>query len=210
MAVLSGAANLSALNPPQQEAVLHSEGPLLILAGAGSGKTRVVTTRVAWLVQERGVDPRSLLAVTFTNRAAQEMKDRLGKLLGAKNVEGMFVSTFHSFCVRFLRQEASKLGFRRDFSIFDDDDQTRLVKECMHELRLDEKQVKPRALLWRIGQAKNLGLSSGEYAERAEGETDRIAAEVYKLYQSKLKTNQAMDFDDLIGHSVQLLAGDAE
>lgn len=209
MAVLSGAPDLSTLNAPQREAVVHQEGPLLILAGAGSGKTRVITTRVAWLIHARKVDPQSVLAVTFTNRAAQEMKGRLAKLIGQKAVEGMFVSTFHAFCVRFLRQEAGQIGFRRDFSIFDDDDQTRLVKECMHELQIDEKQVKARALLWRIGQAKNAGLGPSEYDAQAEGETDRFAAEVYKLYQAKLKTNQAMDFDDLIGHSVGLLADQA-
>jgi len=208
MAVLSGSPDLSTLNPPQREAAVHGEGPLLILAGAGSGKTRVITTRVAWLIQERKVDPRSVLAVTFTNRAAGEMKERLAKLIGRQAVDGMFVSTFHAFCVRFLRQEGPKLGFRRDFSIFDDDDQTRLVKECMHELQIDEKQVKARALLWRIGQAKNAMLSPAQYAEQAEGDIGQHAAEVYKLYQAKLKSMQAMDFDDLINHSVGLLQSD--
>ncbi|HTB21188.1 MAG TPA: UvrD-helicase domain-containing protein [bacterium] len=208
MAVISGSPDLSTLNQPQREAAVHGEGPLLILAGAGSGKTRVITTRVAWLIQEKKVDPKSVLAVTFTNRAAGEMKERLAKLIGRDAVDGMFVSTFHAFCVRFLRVEAPKLGFSREFSIFDDDDQTRLVKECMHEIQIDEKQVKARALLWRIGQAKNAMLSPGQYAEQAEGETDQLAASVYKLYQAKLKSNQAMDFDDLINHSVDLLRGD--
>src|SRR5665213_4000025 len=192
MVVVSGSPDLSTLNPPQREAAVHAEGPLLILAGAGSGKTRVITTRVAWLIKEKGIDPRSVLAVTFTNRAAGEMKDRLAKLIGRQAVDGMFVSTFHAFCVRFLRVECSKLGFNRDFSIFDDDDQTRLVKECMHELQIDEKVVKARALLWRIGQAKNAMLSPGQYDEQATGDTDRYAADVYKLYQAKLKSNQAM------------------
>jgi DNA helicase-2/ATP-dependent DNA helicase PcrA len=210
MAAISRTLDLGTLNPPQREAVTHGEGPLLILAGAGSGKTRVIISRVAWLIQDRGVDPKSLLAVTFTNRAAGEMKERLGKVVGADAVDGMFVSTFHSFCVRFLRVEAPKLGFRRDFSIFDDDDQTRLVKECMHELQIDEKLVKARALLWRIGQAKNAMLSPGQFAEQAEGEKGQWAAEVYKLYQAKLKAMHAMDFDDLINHSVGLLKFDAQ
>ncbi|HXC63022.1 MAG TPA: UvrD-helicase domain-containing protein, partial [bacterium] len=200
--------DLSTLNPPQREAATHFEKPLLILAGAGSGKTRVVTTRIAWLIQVKQVDPRSILAVTFTNRAAGEMKERLGKLLGKKAVESMFVSTFHAFCVRFLRIEAPKLGFTRDFSIFDDDDQTRLVKECMHELQIDEKIIKARQLLWRVGQSKNAMLTPGQAEEQAEGENDSLAAKVYGLYQKKLKTNQAMDFDDLINHTVNLLAGD--
>jgi DNA helicase-2/ATP-dependent DNA helicase PcrA len=204
----TGTVDLSTLNPPQREAATHFEKPLLILAGAGSGKTRVVTTRIAWLIQAKQVDPRSILAVTFTNRAAGEMKERLGKLLGKKAVESMFVSTFHAFCVRFLRIEAPKLGFTRDFSIFDDDDQTRLVKECMHELQIDEKIVKARQLLWRVGQSKNAMLTPGQAEELAEGENDSLAAKVYGLYQKKLKSNQAMDFDDLINHTVNLLAGD--
>ncbi len=201
--------DLSTLNPPQREAATHFEGPLLILAGAGSGKTRVVTTRIAWLIQQ-GVDPASILAVTFTNRAAGEMKERLAKQIGKQAVEAMFVSTFHAFCVRFLRVEAPKLGYKRDFSIFDDDDQTRIVKECMHELQIDEKLIKARQVLWRIGQAKNKMLSPKEYDEQADGENDAIAARVYGLYQRKLKANEAMDFDDLINLTVGLLALDAE
>jgi DNA helicase-2/ATP-dependent DNA helicase PcrA len=200
--------DLSQLNPPQREAVTHFEGPLLILAGAGSGKTRVVTTRIAWLLNDKGVDPRSILAVTFTNRAAGEMKERLAKVLGREKVEPMFVSTFHSFCVRFLRVEAEKLGYRRDFSIFDDDDQLRLVKECMHELQIDEKLVKARQVLWHIGQAKNRMLSPREHEEQAEGENAVLGARVHGLYQKKLKSNQAMDFDDLINHTVELLTAD--
>jgi DNA helicase-2/ATP-dependent DNA helicase PcrA len=122
--------DLNTLNEPQREAAAHVDGPMLILAGAGSGKTRVVTMRIAHLIQAKGVDPKSILAVTFTNRAAMEMKERLAKLMGGpKAIDGMYVSTFHAFCVRFLRIEAPKLGFSRDFSIFDDDDQTRLIKE---------------------------------------------------------------------------------
>lgn len=201
--------DLDSLNPPQREAATHGEGPLLILAGAGSGKTRVVTTRVAWLIQAKGVDPAGILAVTFTNRAAGEMKERLAKQLGREAVDRMAVSTFHAFCARFLRQEADKLGYKRDFSIFDDDDQTRVVKECMHELQIDEKLIKARQVLWHIGQAKNRMLGPGEHDERAEGEADRVAARVHALYQRKLKANQAMDFDDLINLSVGLLGTDA-
>jgi DNA helicase II / ATP-dependent DNA helicase PcrA len=203
------AVDLSTLNPPQREAATHYEGPLLILAGAGSGKTRVVISRIAWLIQAKGVDPASILAVTFTNRAAGEMKERLAKQLGREAVDRMFVSTFHAFCVRFLRQEAPKLGYKRDFSIFDDDDQTRVVKECMHELQIDEKLIKARQVLWRIGQAKNKMLSPKEHDEQSDGENDAIAAKVHALYQRKLKANQAMDFDDLINLTVGLLAMDA-
>jgi DNA helicase-2/ATP-dependent DNA helicase PcrA len=120
--------DLSSLNPPQREAATHGRGPMLILAGAGSGKTRVVTTRIAWLI-EKNADPKGILAVTFTNKAAQEMKERLAKQIGKQLVDQMMVSTFHSFCVKFLRQEAHKLGFNKDYSIYDTDDQTRHCKK---------------------------------------------------------------------------------
>jgi DNA helicase-2/ATP-dependent DNA helicase PcrA len=201
--------DLNTLNEPQREAAAHVDGPMLILAGAGSGKTRVVTMRIAHLIQAKGVDPKSILAVTFTNRAAMEMKERLAKLMGGpKAIDGMYVSTFHAFCVRFLRIEAPKLGFSRDFSIFDDDDQTRLIKECMHELQIDEKVIKARSLLWRVGQAKNAMLTPDAFDEQADGENDLLAAKAYQLYQKKLKSNQAMDFDDLINHTVHLLSTD--
>jgi DNA helicase-2/ATP-dependent DNA helicase PcrA len=201
--------DLSSLNPPQRAAATHGKGPLLILAGAGSGKTRVVTTRIAWLLQQ-GAEPKSILAVTFTNKAAMEMRERLAKQVGKAMVEQMMVSTFHSFCVRFLRQEAPKLGFTRDFSIYDTDDQTRLVKECLHELQIDEKILKARVALWRIGDAKNAMVGPKDFDSMVADETGAMVSNIYKLYQNKLKANQAMDFDDLINHTVALLGSDPE
>ena len=200
---------LNSLNPPQREAATHGKGPMLILAGAGSGKTRVVTTRIAWLLQQ-GAEPKSILAVTFTNKAAAEMRERLSKQVGKDMVAQMVVSTFHSFCVRFLRQEAPKLGFNKDFSIYDTDDQTRLVKECLHELQIDEKILKARVALWRIGDAKNAMVEPKEFASLVADETGSMVSNIYALYQRKLKANQAMDFDDLINHTVKLLGDDPE
>lgn len=202
--------DLNSLNPPQRAAATHGSGPLLILAGAGSGKTRVVTTRVAWLIEEQGVDPARILAVTFTNRAAREMRERLEKILGREKVKPMWVSTFHAFCVRLLRIEAPKLGYSRDFSIYDEDDQERLVKECLHELQVDEKVIKARQVRWRISDAKNQLVSVKEFDELAADETSGIVSKAYALYQQKLKANQAMDFDDLIGLVVQLFKTDAK
>ncbi len=202
--------DLNSLNPPQRDAATHGSGPLLILAGAGSGKTRVITTRVAWLIEEKKVDPARILAVTFTNRAAREMRERLEKVLGKKRLEPMWVSTFHSFCVRLLRQEAPKLGYSRDFSIYDEDDQERLVKECLHELQVDEKIIKARQVRWRISDAKNQLVSVKEFDTLAADENSSIVSKAYALYQQKLKANQAMDFDDLIGLVVQLFKSDPQ
>ena len=196
---------LETLNAPQREAAVHLDGPQLILAGAGSGKTRVITTRVAWLIREKGVDPKSILAVTFTNRAASEMKERLGKVLGREAVDAMYVSTFHSFCVRFLRVEGAKLGYRPDFTIYDDDDQLRLMKEVQHELKVDDKVVKARVLLYKVGDFKNAMLEPEAAAEKVDDEVGALAAKAYALYQRKLKANQAMDFDDLILNAVKVL-----
>jgi DNA helicase-2/ATP-dependent DNA helicase PcrA len=182
---------------------------MLILAGAGSGKTRVVTTRIAWLLQQ-GAEPQSILAVTFTNKAAMEMRERLAKQVGKQMVEQMLVSTFHSFCGRFLRQEAPKLGFSKDFSIYDQDDQVRLVKECMHELQIDEKIIKARLALWRIGDAKNAMVEPKEFDDLVADETGALVSKIYALYQRKLKSNNAMDFDDMINFTVKLLGNDPE
>jgi DNA helicase-2/ATP-dependent DNA helicase PcrA len=203
------ALDLSTLNPPQREAVEHGPGPLLILAGAGSGKTRVVTMRIAYLIREKGVAPSSILAVTFTNKAAREMKERLEKLLGKQVVEPMWVSTFHSFCVRVLRVEAARLGFTPDFSIFDSDDQLRVVKECMHELQIDEKVFKASQAHWRISDAKNQMLSPEAYDGLAVDEAGQMVSKIYALYQRKLKANNAMDFDDLIMSVVGLFKSQA-
>jgi DNA helicase-2/ATP-dependent DNA helicase PcrA len=204
------ALDLQSLNEPQAKAVRHGEGPLLILAGAGSGKTRVVTMRIAWLIREKGVEPSSILAVTFTNKAAREMKERLEKLLGKEAVSSMWVSTFHSFCVRLLRQEAPRLGFSRDFSIYDSDDQLRLVKECLHELQIDEKILKAQIAQYRISDAKNSLVDVKSYEEQALDENSSLVSKIYALYTKKLKSNNAMDFDDLILHGVYLLKNDKE
>jgi DNA helicase-2/ATP-dependent DNA helicase PcrA len=210
MAKPLAALDLSTLNPPQREAVQHGEGPLLILAGAGSGKTRVVTYRIAYLIREKGVSPSKILAVTFTNKAAREMKERLEKLLGKDVVEPMWVSTFHSFCVRVLRVEAPRLGFTPDFSIFDKDDQLRVVKECLHELQIDEKVFKASQAQWRVSEAKNQMLTPDAYDEFAVDENSQLTAKIYRLYQRKLKANNAMDFDDLIMSVVALFKAQPE
>ncbi len=208
MAVLSKKVDYGSLNPEQLKAVRHVQGPLLVLAGAGSGKTRVITTRVAHLILREGVDPGQILAVTFTNKAAQEMKERLASLLGRGVAGPMWVSTFHSFCVRVLRVEAAGLGFQPNFSIYDEDDRLRMVKECMHELQLDEKLLKPQVAIWRMSDAKNLLVDVEEFANLAVDDTSSSVSGIYGLYQKKMKANNAMDFDDLIFHVVRLFERD--
>jgi DNA helicase-2/ATP-dependent DNA helicase PcrA len=198
--------DLSTLNPPQREAVQHVEGPLLILAGAGSGKTRVVTYRIARLVKEEGVSPQHILAVTFTNKAAGEMKERVASLLGHQQSQGLWVSTFHSFCVRLLKTEAPLLGYKPNFSIYDEDDRLRLIKECMHELKMDDKLFKPQQAVWRISQAKNLLVGPDEFGSTRFDEDARKVERIYPLYEKKLKTHNAMDFDDLIFNVVRLFS----
>jgi len=196
---------LAALNPEQRKAVVHGEGPLLILAGAGSGKTRTLTHRIAWLIREHGVSPKEILAVTFTNKAAGEMRERLEKLLG--NVEGLWVSTFHSACVRILRREMEKFGFSSQFTIYDDGDQERLLKAVLQELNITDQTLKSRAAAAAIDNAKNRGLwpedlSTGDYGAE-------IIARVYARYQEKLKQANALDFGDLLLWTVRLLETDS-
>ncbi len=196
---------LAALNPEQRRAVVHGDGPLLILAGAGSGKTRTLTHRLAWLIGEHGVAPWEILAVTFTNKAAGEMRERLSKLLGS--VEGLWVSTFHSACGRILRRELEKFGFTAQFTIYDDGDQERLLKTVLQELNIAEQTLKPRAAAAAIDSAKNRGwwpedLPTDDYA----GE---LVARVYARYQEKLKQANALDFGDLLLWTVRLLETDA-
>jgi DNA helicase-2/ATP-dependent DNA helicase PcrA len=202
--------DLNSLNPRQREAVEHVEGPLLVLAGAGSGKTRVITYRIANLLTRHKVAPDQVLAVTFTNRAAGEMKDRVGGLLGKKLVEPMWVSTFHSCCARLLRLEAREVGYQPGFSIYDEDDRLRLVKESMHELQVDEKLLKAQVAVWRISDAKNKLLGPEGMAAGASREDDAIIGRIFELYQKKLRANNAMDFDDLIGLTVGLLKAKPE
>ncbi|HEX8174553.1 MAG TPA: UvrD-helicase domain-containing protein [Pyrinomonadaceae bacterium] len=201
---------LSALNPQQREAVTETDGPLLILAGAGSGKTRVITFRIAYLIAERGVAPHNILAVTFTNKAAQEMRGRVEQLLKGRMMgSAPLISTFHSLCVRILRQEIEKLqaGYTRSFTIYDQDDSVRLVKACIKDLGYDEKQLGQRAVQGAISSAKNRGEDEESYAARVEyGDEKRAAiARVFRLYQERLVNNNALDFDDLLIKTVQLL-----
>jgi DNA helicase-2/ATP-dependent DNA helicase PcrA len=201
---------LESLNPQQREAVTETEGALLILAGAGSGKTRVITFRIAYLIAERGVSPHNILAVTFTNKAAQEMRNRVEQLLHGRMMgSAPLISTFHSLCVRILRQEIEKLqeGYTRSFTIYDQDDSVRLVKACIKDLGYDEKQLGQRAVQGAISAAKNRGEDADSYAARVEyGDEKRAAiARVFRLYQERLVNNNALDFDDLLIKTVQLL-----
>jgi DNA helicase II / ATP-dependent DNA helicase PcrA len=196
------AINLEGLNPPQREAVLHGSGPLLILAGAGSGKTRVLTHRIANLV-EQGVSPWRVLAITFTNKAAAEMRERVEHLVGPGGKE-IWVSTFHSACVRMLRRDIEKLGYQKNFVILDSADQQSVVKECLKQLNLSDKQFQPGAVQGAISTAKNAMLDSREYAARAKDYWQQQVAQVYRLYQERLKANNALDFDDLLLLCVRL------
>ena len=194
---------LKNLNQAQKKAVEHYKGPELVLAGAGSGKTRVLTRRIGYLINHYGVSPYNILAVTFTNKAANEMKERVKDMVGGVN-RSLWVSTFHSFCVRILRREAEKLGYNQNFVIFDSLDQRKLVKEVLKSKNLDPKKTKPRSVLNKISNAKN-ELKTPEQMSALSGSFfDQTAAELYEEYQKRLKENNAMDFDDLIQQTVIL------
>jgi DNA helicase-2/ATP-dependent DNA helicase PcrA len=195
---------LDSLNPTQLDAVEHTEGPLLILAGAGSGKTRVLTHRVAYLIDQGLAAPEEVLAITFTNKAAREMKDRVALLVGPDS-RRMWVSTFHAFCARILRVHAEKLGYKREFTIYDGADQVRLVKRCIVELGKDPKRFNPRSFQAQISSAKNVLMAPDDFLRNTEGYIAENVAEVYDLYQKRLYENNAMDFDDLIMQTVALL-----
>jgi DNA helicase II / ATP-dependent DNA helicase PcrA len=199
-----GAALLEGLNPRQVEAVVHAGSPLLIVAGAGSGKTRVLTHRIGWLLAERHVHPGEIMAITFTNKAAAEMKERVDALVGRRSA-AMWVSTFHSMCVRILRREAKHLGMRSQFSVYDADDTRRLVGLVARDLELDPKKFAARGLAAQISNLKNELLGPEEAAERATNEYERRVAEVYGIYQARLRSANAFDFDDLIMETVALL-----
>ena len=194
---------LSGLNAKQREAVCHFEGPLLILAGAGSGKTRVLIHRIAHLISKHGAAPRSILAVTFTNKAAKEMQERVARLLGVNGVN-VFVSTFHSLCVRVLRQEHRHIGRTSSFTIFDTTDQITAVRQCIRELDMDDRSVNPSAVLSTISNAKNQLLDPDEFTRRAFDFWEKQVATVFTRYQEKLAANNAYDFDDLILEIVKL------
>jgi len=193
------------LNEEQREAVMHDKGPALILAGAGSGKTRVVTFRITRLIQEKKVPPSRIMAVTFTNKAAQEMRNRIAALVGRSGAQGIFMGTFHSFCLQMLKIHGEKLGYRTGFTIYDDSDQKSLIKECLWDLKWDEKQVHPQAVHSYISAAKNELKNPKEYEEMAAGIFMEKVAQIYPRYQTKLKQNNAMDFDDLLFNAVILL-----
>jgi DNA helicase-2/ATP-dependent DNA helicase PcrA len=195
---------LEGLNPQQQAAVVHSGGPLLVVAGAGSGKTRVLTRRIAYLMARREVKPFEILAITFTNKAAGEMKDRVTELVGPV-AKSMWVSTFHSACVRLLRQEAHRLGYANTFSIYDSADSLRLVTIVAKELNLDPKRYPARQFQSMISNAKNELLGPADYLEASSNQFEQIVADVYAIYQKRLQSANAMDFDDLILKTVQVL-----
>src|SRR5215468_9430638 len=205
---------LDGLNPQQREAVATQEGPILILAGAGSGKTRVITYRIARLIAACNARPENILAVTFTNKAAGEMKARVEKLLADFHGEqapsaSPLISTFHSLCVRILRRDIEKLGrgYSRSFTIYDSDDQQRLLRGCIRDCGYEDKQLTPRQTQSAISAAKNRGESPDSYAEKADqmGDPRRAAiARVYALYEQRLEASNALDFDDLLIRAVQL------
>ena len=198
------------LNPMQKEAVLHTEGPLLILAGAGSGKTRVLTHRVAYLIDEKQVNPWNILAITFTNKAAGEMRERVDQLVGF-GAESIWVSTFHSTCVRILRRHIEYLGYNTNFSIYDSDDQKTLMKQVFKAMDVDTKQFKERSVLGTISSAKDKLIGPDEFLLNAGQDfRQRGIGEIYKEYQKRLRKNNALDFDDLIVKTVELFQNNSE
>ena len=216
---------LKSLNDVQREAVQHTNGPLLILSGAGSGKTRVITHRIAYLVKHHGVSPFRILAVTFTNKAANEMKERLDALVQGSVSQDLWVATFHATCARILRRDIEKLGtgtetknvtrpgdhaYTRNFTIFDTGEQTTVVKDVLRQLNYSDKQFNPRAILSNISRAKNESISPADFRQVADGYFERVVAEVYALYQDTLRLNNALDFDDLLLFTAQLLRENPE
>jgi ATP-dependent DNA helicase UvrD/PcrA len=195
---------LEDLNPAQREAVLHTEGPVLVIAGAGSGKTRVLTRRIAHLLRAVGVKPPEILAITFTNKAAAEMRERVEHLVGPP-ARAAWVMTFHAACGRILRREAERLGYRSNFTIYDSADQVRLTKQCLEELERDPKRFTPRGIHSQISNAKNQLVGPGEYGERVASFYDQTVAEVYDLYQRRLHASNAVDFDDMLYLTVEAL-----
>src|ERR1700710_2811124 len=197
---------LDGLNPQQRAAVVHQGGPLLIVAGAGSGKTRVLTHRIGYLLAERNATPGQILAITFTNKAAGEMKERVFHLV-APRARAMWVSTFHSMCVRILRAEAKTLGFKTSFSIYDGDDSKRLMTMVGRDLDLDSKRYPARSLSAQVSNLKNELVTPEMWADRASNAHEKVLAEAYRHYQRRLVESHALDFDDLIMTTVQLLQG---
>ena len=194
---------LNGMNPRQKEAVLHTDGPLLLMAGAGSGKTRVLTHRIAYLIEEKEVNPWNILAITFTNKAAKEMKERVNAIL-ASGGEDVWVSTFHSMCVRILRRDVDFIGYNRNVTIIDSSEQLTLMKRILKELNIDPKKYDPRSILGTISQAKNSLQTPQDFAKMQGSYYEEIAAKCYAAYQKELQYNQCMDFDDLIMNTIRL------
>ena len=196
---------LKGLNKEQKEAVMHVDGPLLVIAGAGSGKTRVLTHRMAYLISEKDVAPWNIIAITFTNKAAREMKSRIENIVGIEKANDIWVGTFHSMCVRILRREITKIGYGSDFVIFDMSDAKSVIKECIKELKLDDKVYSDKYLAYEISKAKNEMITTDRYANMyASNARMSIVAKVYSLYQSKLFKDNALDFDDIINNTIRV------
>lgn len=195
---------LRQLNPEQRDAVQTTQGPLLVLAGAGTGKTRVITVRIAYLLQQ-GADPKEILAMTFTNKAAAEMQERIAKLVGKKKAGGLTVGTFHSFCLKFMREHKAELGWERGFTICDAQDQLTLIKGALRELHIPEARLKPRDVLGRISLAKNKGLTPETLLDAAMGDDDELVGKAWTRYQEQLQRTRRADFDDLLLKSMGLL-----
>ncbi|MGA9287646.1 MAG: DNA helicase PcrA [Anaerobacillus sp.] len=194
---------LNGLNPEQQEAVKHTDGPLLIMAGAGSGKTRVLTHRIAYLLVEKQVSPWNILAITFTNKASREMRERVNSITGPV-AEDIWISTFHSMCVRILRRDGDRIGINRNFTILDSGDQLTVIKKILKEQNVDPKKFEPRGILGSISSAKNELETPEDYKANAKGPYESVVADAYEQYQKQLRKNQALDFDDLIMRTITL------
>src|SRR5437016_8359318 len=203
--VLDGDALLADLNPPQREAVTAGDGPLLVLAGAGSGKTRVIAHRIAWLLGVRGVHPKNVLAGTFTNKAAGEMARRVAELVAPGGIRAPLIATFHSACVRILRQHIRHIGYPPHFTIYDEDDRLQLVKECMRELDMTDRTWTPASIVQRISAAKNQMVALEEVERAARGPREERIAALFRRYQERLAQAAAVDFDDLLLLTVRLL-----
>ncbi|GGH33378.1 DNA helicase PcrA [Paenibacillus segetis] len=195
--------SINSLNPQQREAVITTEGPLLIMAGAGSGKTRVLTHRIAYLISTRKAPPWAILAITFTNKAAREMQDRVSRLVGSEGRD-IWVSTFHSMCVRILRKDIERIGFTSNFSILDSTDQLSVIRGCMKDLNIDTKKFEPKAVQSVISTAKNELITPQQYEQKVGDYFEGIAAKVYTMYQKRLRNNNSLDFDDLIMKTIEL------
>jgi len=194
---------LTGLNEQQKAAAIHTEGPLLIMAGAGSGKTRVLTHRIAYLLNEKEVSPRNILAITFTNKAAREMKERIHELIGTAS-DMMWVMTFHAMCVRILRRDGERIGYDRSFTILDRTDQLTIIRQILKDLNLDTKQYNPHSMINQISAAKNKLITPKKYAETTDNYYQEQVAEIYKMYQTLLQKNHSLDFDDLIMQTIHL------